>query len=87
VQARRLAESFEPLNISLPLLVPELRLRKAMCDLFFFLVRNHQSLLDAKVLKPPNYRTQKHTTCVSGSNSAIWEKRSNKTRAKWADRT
>jgi len=33
LQTTRLAESFEPVNSSLPLLAPELRSRKAMCDL------------------------------------------------------
>jgi len=32
VQTRRLATYFEPLNRSLPLLVPVLHTRKAMCD-------------------------------------------------------
>ena len=32
VLTRRLAVFFEPLNSSLPLLVPELRAHKAMCD-------------------------------------------------------
>jgi len=50
VQTRRLAESFESLNSSLPLSVPELGARKAMCDLYF-LAQNPQNRPDAKVLK------------------------------------
>jgi len=42
VQTRRLAESFQPLNSSLPLSAPELRSHKAdpLCDSFFFGVKS-----------------------------------------------
>jgi len=45
----RLAKSFEPLNSSLPLSVPELRLRKAICDPVVS-AQNAQNIQDAKEL-------------------------------------
>jgi len=50
MQTRGLAMSFEPLNSSLLLSAPELRLRKATCDPIF-MTRYPQTLLDAKDLK------------------------------------
>ena len=49
VQIRRLAASFEPLNSSLPLLVPELHSCKATCDPVV-LARNALNLPDTKEL-------------------------------------
>jgi len=50
LRTTRLAEPFESLNSSLLLSAPELRLRKAACDSFFW-PRNPRSLPEAKVSK------------------------------------